>query len=114
MAAEHLIQDWIDRCYIALERERDLKMEEICINRAPENRPGRKPRKHPEKLAGEELKKAKQKLLEKLYGEWPTNGVVPLPDETDWESQVERAVYNTVWVHNKRAREREQNDGYAF
>ena len=102
MAGRYKGQDWLDRCYIALERDKDMRMEEALAKRKPEQRPGRKPRK----LTGEELRKATKKQLKKLYGKWPVEGVVPLPERTIWENQVDRAVYNTVYAHNRRAKER--------
>jgi hypothetical protein len=103
MAGRHLVQDWLDRCYIALERDRDLKLEEALANRPPEKRPGRKRRK----LTAPELREAKRKLLRQMYGTWPIKGEVELPENIDWENQVERSVYNTVYHHNRRQRERQ-------
>lgn len=90
MAAEHLIQDWLDRCYLALEKAKDVEREE----RADEYQK--------RVLNMEAGPTTAEKWLEKYYGK-PLDelGVVELP-KINWKNKVQRSAYTKVWQHNSK------------
>lgn len=97
MAAEHLIQDWLDRCYIAIERARDVEKEERA--QLWQDRPV---------IDAETV----DEWIEEYYGgPLKEDEIVELPKARQNQEIVKKA-YNKVWHHNARVmrkKERERN-----
>lgn len=89
MSAEHLIQDWLDRCYIALERAKDVEREELA-------------ERYQERVMGIENPDDADRWIEAYYGQPLAElGLVDLP-KISWKNKVQRQAYTKVWQHNNK------------
>lgn len=92
MSAEHLIQDWLDRCCIALERANNIRKEELA-------------ERYRERVMGTENPDDADLWIEAYYGKPLAElGLVDLP-KINWKNKVQRQAYTKVYQHNKKIEE---------
>lgn len=104
MSDRQKVQDWLDRCYIAIERDRDIRLEQAL----QQNPKGQAPTELPpleelEGLDGADLRALARERLAEIYGGWPpeTEKILPLP-KTRKHDPLSKRMYNAVWQHNRK------------